>query len=1488
MFPNLKFLCIEECDQLQFTLPFHSAGDFLLLESIKIQLCFELKYIFGQHQDVKLASLKELQLSCVPNFIDIFPESSHSMPSPIKGSSNSISKPQSELEQVKSNTFSWSQICCYGYKSRGSSSTKIPLVSEDHPKDCSITLESSSHYPNIWERAQCFSTSRLSHILCNIKKMVLADLPKIKSVFVMSIASKLSLERLYINNCDELEHIIVDIGDGSGGNNWGNNVFPKLKVLHIAYCEKVEYIFGHIDATDHHQNHNNEVTHLHLSALERLVLYKLKSFISMCTKHYRTTLPPLTEVTLVECSKVDMTSIFGDFIVPNYSNKELIANVEHFLSLEKLKVHDSKVENIFCLNEVSEQQMNFGLQDIELHNLPMITCLFKGRKNYFSLKNLTKMNIKGCEKLEFVFSTSIIMCLPQLLHIRIDECKELKHMIEDDLESKKSSNFMATKTVCFPKLQTLVVKKCKMLKYVFPISICKELPELEALVISEAYKLEEIFVCEEGDQKVNMPNLKVAALDNLPSLYQTQEIHFQAVQKCFVQNCKKLSLTSSASTEDRSFYYNHSDYFVREDINSVIKELLEETGDPDTTEDIAAEIEVQVASGHLSTSSQEYGDGQIAIPFFPTSTTDTLTIEDFDIIEYLEITQTNNDQGEDFWDRLSFLNEDAFKKVSSMIQEKFPVASQFASKDFDLYLHMESAFPQFQEEYKGQDNGNENLKAETTKEFASWIEVQAALGQNLTSSQIKMKETLEEEHEFVENVLDLEIPSLVLLPTNSEELINEQSMDQHHISSFLLEDFINEQSMDHQYLMNQPHSLEETDTTVKPSHGNNFVKESENQSIQCCATSEKTAATTFSTFLGTRNEPPIQLVAPKPKRVEEGNTLTNADAASPSPHLELVSSSQEQDVDVRGLQKITKTNNDQFSLNDNAFIQLSSIIEEQFPEDDDFRDSKSKPSPTNSIPLPLTSQTLPMPFEGEVNVLNPSEIVENSSSPCIVKWELEQLVSENYLDNENLSLCTISATENEPPIQVIDHKQKGIKITVEEVTALTNTKTLKSSTYSKSLSSSSQDQSIHEGSTSGTKNDQDIQLVDLKQKMIKSSFEDVDLGDSHERTQINNNQVPLNDDVVMKVSLNIEEQFPKDDEIIISQSKTSPSITSPIESQFPSVPSKDFDMYIHKESLFRRFQEVSKGHCNSNGNLIAQTAKEFAAWIEAEAASRHELTSSQELMNEQKSLGELDATIKPCLETNLEGSASEKLAGATLSTISGTINEPPIQLVSPEKKGNEMSVEEGTTSTCDKKITSTHLEVNDGKICTPSISIVNTEPPPTKDIDIGDSWKTIAMEDINKLIEEDPLFAFEKLLIGQVSISSIRILLQELKSLMESSFDLDHLISNQESKSKLISLFNQLYQHQGLLPSHVKEFIEKVQTLNDYIIKYTTFQQVLKKHNQLLDSKTDLVNKLWSAYSTQTRIDHEISTANARIDDSLYKLMSIQKSWKILRIKEKI
>ncbi|XP_039687276.1 uncharacterized protein [Medicago truncatula] len=139
--------------------------------------------------------------------------------------------------------------------------------------------------------------------------------------------------------------------------------------------------------------------------------------------------------------------------------------------------------------------------------------------------------------------------------------------------------------------------------------------------------------------------------------------------------------------------------------------------------------------------------------------------------------------------------------------------------------------------------------------------------------------------------------------------------------------------------------------------------------------------------------------------------------------------------------------------------------------------------------------------------------------------------------------------------------------------------------------------------------------------------------------------------------------------------------------------------------------------------------------------------------------------------------------------------------------------------------------------------------------------------DSAKLIEEDPFHALETLLTGVQSFS-IRTLLQELKTLMDSSSDLDHLVSNQESKLKLIFLFHALNQHQRLLPSNVKEFVEKVQNFfNDNIIRHATSQQVFRKHNQLLDSKNDLMNKLWDAKSTQTHIDSESSTAIARIHE---------------------
>jgi hypothetical protein len=180
----------------------------------------------------------------------------------------------------------------------------------------------------------------------------------------------------------------------------------------------------------------------------------------------------------------------------------------------------------------------------------MMIYLFVGTKNAFALKNLKRITISQCEKLEIVFSTSILRCLSQLSHLIIKECNELKHIIEDD----DIENAMSSKTCCFPVLKTLAVVKCNKLKSVFPICMSKELPRLKLMMISEADALEEIFKSVgDDDQKVEIPNLEVVVFVNLPSLCHVHGIQFQTVENRFVQNCKKLSLTSLRVNEIENY-----------------------------------------------------------------------------------------------------------------------------------------------------------------------------------------------------------------------------------------------------------------------------------------------------------------------------------------------------------------------------------------------------------------------------------------------------------------------------------------------------------------------------------------------------------------------------------------------------------------------------------------------------------------------------------------------------------------------------------------------------------------------------------------------------------------------------------------------------------------------------------------------------------------------------------------------------------------------
>jgi hypothetical protein len=134
-----------------------------------------------------------------------------------------------------------------------------------------------------------------------------------------------SLESLTIWDCDELNYIVVAIGDGSGTTGV-NIVFPNLKDLYVYGCEKLEYIFGHINASDHHRQN-----HLHLPALISLRFSGLLSLIGIGTKNYNTILlSHLEEIALFGCLQVANLSIV-DFVYPMSKSQDTTTIKVHTL-----------------------------------------------------------------------------------------------------------------------------------------------------------------------------------------------------------------------------------------------------------------------------------------------------------------------------------------------------------------------------------------------------------------------------------------------------------------------------------------------------------------------------------------------------------------------------------------------------------------------------------------------------------------------------------------------------------------------------------------------------------------------------------------------------------------------------------------------------------------------------------------------------------------------------------------------------------------------------------------------------------------------------------------------------------------------------------------------------------------------------------------------------------------------------------------------------
>ncbi|KAI4315999.1 hypothetical protein L6164_024019 [Bauhinia variegata] len=130
--------------------------------------------------------------------------------------------------------------------------------------------------------------------------------------------------------------------------------------------------------------------------------------------------------------------------------------------------------------------------------------------------------------------------LPQLMYLKIENCNELKQIIEDDEEGQ-----ILLGHVYFPKLITIEIEKCNKLRYLFSTWKSIKFPELSIPSIKEASRLEKVFRwrLDETQDKDNtvLPTLHELKLVQLPCLTTVcQGFDLETVEKHEVKGCLKL------------------------------------------------------------------------------------------------------------------------------------------------------------------------------------------------------------------------------------------------------------------------------------------------------------------------------------------------------------------------------------------------------------------------------------------------------------------------------------------------------------------------------------------------------------------------------------------------------------------------------------------------------------------------------------------------------------------------------------------------------------------------------------------------------------------------------------------------------------------------------------------------------------------------------------------------------------------------------------
>ncbi|MBA0838892.1 hypothetical protein Goarm_004676 [Gossypium armourianum] len=358
----------------------------------------------------------------------------------------------------------------------------------------------------------CIGELPTQHVrLKGLVDLRITNCPSLKSLFPLSLAQSLVLlEILEISNCPRLKQIVTEMEGieekiSSSINSHNSLCFPNLRELYIGNCCGLVYIFPTLMAPQG------------LPLLENLAIHRC---------------PQLKQVVRPKEGRVENDVVLQQlqFSKPlmQFSASACPLLTDSFVHLDVEKACFKGLQDLECLVDITTGNgpifVFTNLKRLSIEDMFGFETLCKGHHPPQGfLQSLKVVNIKGCRKLEILFSPSVTQSLVFLEELTIEFCRELRTLfsvMENDGGIRSNSCFPP---FCLPKLKTLYIRLCSKLEYVLPITLAQGLPALASISVFGCDELKHVF-----SMNIMAPALKSLEAYECPKV---MNFHIQQVNK---------------------------------------------------------------------------------------------------------------------------------------------------------------------------------------------------------------------------------------------------------------------------------------------------------------------------------------------------------------------------------------------------------------------------------------------------------------------------------------------------------------------------------------------------------------------------------------------------------------------------------------------------------------------------------------------------------------------------------------------------------------------------------------------------------------------------------------------------------------------------------------------------------------------------------------------------------------------------------------------